>query len=104
MNRFSFGLALLAALLSAAAQEHEQAPTNGVIYGVVTGQDGKPAKGLTLTAMPWGIAVNGGLPRARTNDAGQYRFNKVPHWGRYVVYGDDEKAGEVRIWRYPKAV
>lgn len=96
VKRFSFGLALLAALVGAAAQDHEQAATNGIIYGFVITQDGKPAKGLTLTARPWGVAVNGGLPRARTDDAGQYRFNKVPHWGRYIVYADDEKAGYSR--------
>lgn len=93
VKRLCLGLALLAAFLSAAAQEQEQASTNGVIYGVVTSTNGKPAKGLILTARPSDVAVNGGLPRTRTNDAGQYRFNKVPRWGRYIVYADDEKAG-----------
>jgi hypothetical protein len=33
------------------------------------------------------------LPRTKTNDAGEYRFEKLPWWGRYTVYAEDEEAG-----------
>jgi hypothetical protein len=66
------------------------------IYGAVIGACGKPPEGLALTARPWGVAVNAGLQRTRTNNAGEYRFNKLPRWGRYIVYADHEKVGYSR--------
>ena len=95
VKNFSLGLVLLVAVLGL-AQQHELPAANGVIYGAVISEGGKPAKGLALTATPWGTAVNGGLPRTRTNNAGEYRFNKLPRWGRYIVYADDEKVGYSR--------
>lgn len=95
MKNFPHELILLVAVLGL-AQQQEQPAANGVIYGAVISEGGKPAKGLVLTARPWGTAVNGGLPRTRTNNAGEYRFNKLPRWGKYIVYADDEKVGYSR--------
>jgi hypothetical protein len=38
-------------------------------------------------------AVDVAPPHARTNDSGAYRFEKLPWWGRYTVYAEDEDAG-----------
>src|SRR5437899_3434642 len=77
----------------ATARQHEQAAPKGVIYGIVIGQDGQPAKGIGLKAEPLGVGLDAALPRTRTNDAGEYRFESLPWWGRCTVYADDEKAG-----------
>lgn len=84
------GLFLLAAAL---AQQNDQPHPKGVIYGVAIGQDGQPAKRIGLTAMPLGVGLGAVLPHTRTNDAGEYRFENVPWWGKYTVYGDDENEG-----------
>lgn len=82
-------------LLLAAATAQQQQPTgpNGTIYGVVLDQNGEPAKGIGLIAAPLGVALAAMLPTTMTNDAGEYRFERLPWWGRYTVYADDEKAG-----------
>jgi hypothetical protein len=84
------GLFLLAA---ASAQQNDEPRPKGVIYGIAIGQDGQPAKRIGLTAEPLGVALGAVLPHTRTNDAGEYRFENVPWWGRYTVYGDDENEG-----------
>jgi len=83
------GLLLLAA---AFAQQHEEAP-NGVIYGHVVGPDGSPAKGVSLIATPLGVGLVTRLPGTKSNDAGAYRFQSLPWWGRYSVTAEDEEAG-----------
>jgi hypothetical protein len=65
----------------------------GVIYGYVVVQDGQPAKGIGLTAMPLGVALATVLPHTKANDAGEYRFENLPWWGRYTVYAEDDDAG-----------
>jgi hypothetical protein len=88
-------LLLLAGLLSlsaVAAQNQGQFQNQGVIYGTVIAQNGTPAKGLTLNAMPLGVALGMALPWAKTNEAGIYRFEHLP-WGRYTVYAEDKEAG-----------
>lgn len=84
------GLLLLAA---ASAQQNDEPRPKGVIHGIVVGQDGQPAKRIGLTAEPLGVPLGTKLPQTRTNDAGEYRFENVPWWGRYTVYADDEDAG-----------
>jgi hypothetical protein len=75
------------------AQQHHDPLPKGAIYGIAIGQDGQPARRIRLTASPlMGIAL-GMLPHARTNDTGEYRFEHLPWWGRYTVYGEDEDAG-----------
>jgi hypothetical protein len=80
-------------LASAVSQRHEVPRPKGVIYGVATGQDGQPAKGIVLTACPLGVPLGTVLPLTKTNDAGEYRFENLPWWGRYTVYAEDEEAG-----------
>lgn len=45
-----------------------------------------------MTAHP-GFPVGSVLPHTRTNDAGEFRFEYVPWWGKCTVYADDEDAG-----------
>lgn len=75
-----------------AAQQQNESPNNGVLYGAVVDQNGKPAKGLTLNALPLGVMLLMPLPWTRTNDAGAYRFEHLP-LGRYTVYAEDKEAG-----------
>ena len=91
--RQTLGLVGFLLLATAAAQQHDEPLPPGTIYGVVIGQDGRPAKGIGLTAFPLGVALGAMLPHTKTNDAGEYRFENIPWWGRYTVYADDEQAG-----------
>jgi len=84
-------------LSGAAAQQKEKSGPQGAIHGIAISQDGQPAKRIGLTAEPLGVAVGAVLPHARTNDAGEYRFESVPWWGRYTVYAEDEEAGYSRF-------
>lgn len=84
------GLLLLAA---ASTQQNDESHPKGVIHGIAIGQNGQPAKRIGLTAEPLGVGLGAVLPHTRTNDAGEYRFENVPWWGRYTVYADDEDAG-----------
>jgi hypothetical protein len=87
--RFLF-LGLL--LFSGAAAQDKPAPS-GSVYGVVVTSAGERAKRLTLAAMPLGVALSSKIPHTKSNDRGEYRFENLPWWGRYRVYGEDEKAG-----------
>jgi hypothetical protein len=64
-----------------------------VINGVAIGKDGRPAKGIGLTACPLGVALGAMLPRVAANDKGEFLFENLPWWGRYTVYSEDEDAG-----------
>jgi hypothetical protein len=79
-------------MTSAFAQQGEAVHGKGVIYGVAIGQDGKPARGVGLTALQLGVGSAGRLPYAKTNQAGEYRFESLD-FGRYAVSGDDEEVG-----------
>lgn len=87
-----FHLAFLLLFSTATAQNQVQSPCKGVIYGTVINQDGTPAKGLTLNALPLGVGLGMALPWTKTNDAGVYRFEHL-QWGRYSVYAEDKEAG-----------
>jgi len=80
-------------LATAVAQQHDEPHPKGVIYGIAINQDGEPAKRIGLTAEPLGVPLGAALPQTRTNDAGEYRFENIPWWGRYTVYADDENEG-----------
>jgi hypothetical protein len=80
-------------LVVASAQQKDEPLPKGAIYGIAIGQDGLPAKRIGLTAEPLGVGLGAKLPHTMTNDAGEYRFENVPWWGRYTVYGDDENEG-----------
>jgi len=84
------GLLLLAA---AVARQQDESGPKGVIHGSVIGQDGKPAKGIGLEAWPLGVPLAARLPHTRTNDVGEYRFEKIPWWGKYSVHAEDDDAG-----------
>jgi hypothetical protein len=78
----------------AVSQQQLQAP-HGTISGVVVQPNGEPARSLRLTArisFPTG-GRSGDFPHARTNDLGEYRFQKLPLSGAYLIYADDEAAG-----------
>lgn len=84
-------------LITGAAQQHDGPRPKGAIYGVAIGQDGYPAKRIELNAEPLGVFVfRNVLPSAKTNDAGEYRFDNLD-WGRYIVYAEDEQAGYSRV-------
>ena len=84
------GLFLLGA---AAARQQDESGPKGVIHGSVIGQDGKPAKGIALEAWPLGVPLAARLPMTRTNDVGEYRFEKIPWSGKYSVRAEDDDAG-----------
>jgi hypothetical protein len=83
----------LLSLSSAVAQQPDQHVAAGVIYGAVIGNDGSPARGMRLTASPLGVALATRLPETRTDQSGNYRFERIPWWGEYTVYADDPDAG-----------
>jgi len=80
-------------LLAASAQQNDESHPKGVIYGIVIGQHGQPAKRIGLIAEPLGVGLAAKLPHTSTNDAGEYRFEDIPWWGRYTVYADEENEG-----------
>jgi hypothetical protein len=82
----------LAIVLLAVAGAQQQPTPNGVVYGALSTPDGRPANKLSLEAMPVDVEINGKLPKTKTNERGEYRFENLP-WGRYKVFGEDEKAG-----------
>jgi hypothetical protein len=75
------------------AKQYEQVRAHGVIRGTVISHDGQLARNVGLEACPLGVALGAILPRTRTNEKGEYRFEVVPWWGRYTVYAEDEEAG-----------
>jgi hypothetical protein len=87
-------VSIVFALLAGVSAQQDTEPTpKGAIYGIALGQDGQPAKHIRLIAHPLDAALAARLPSTETNDAGEYRFENVPWWGRYTVYADDENAG-----------
>lgn len=79
-------------LLTVASAQRQPIP-NGVVYGVLSTPDGGPADSLSLEAMPLDVEINGKLPKTKTNERGEYRFESLRWWGRYRVFAEDEKAG-----------
>src|SRR5690348_6837227 len=99
MKLWSACVSVLLVLSPAAAQPQQPHP-NGLIYGVVTTLSGEPAKSLRIRARPLGIGGTGGsrgVLETKTNNDGEYRFQKLPLWGTYRVYADDEAAGYSRV-------
>lgn len=87
--RLSF---LIIAVLCLSLDAQKQ-PNAGVIYGTVLLPDGEPAAGVTLNAMPRdGVPLGMALPWTKTDDAGTYRFERLP-LRQYAVYPQDEQAG-----------
>ena len=80
-------------LTAAVARQQDESGPKGVIHGSVIGQDGKPAKGIGLEAWPLGVPLATRLPHTKTNDVGEYRFEKIPWWGKYNIHAEDDDAG-----------
>jgi hypothetical protein len=84
-----FGLAFLA---SVGIPQEGYPGAKGSILGHVVDQNNQPAKGIVLEAEPLGVVLATVLPRAKTDENGNYRIG-APWWGRYTVYADDLNAG-----------
>jgi len=90
MKIFCAAIPLLLAL-SAFGQGHiskqhrPETQCHGVIHGVVIGQDGEPFGGVTLILEPAGD-YNYVLPETKTDQKGEYRFERVcgGKWGVFV--------------------
>jgi hypothetical protein len=68
-----------------------EAECNGVVHGVVLGRDGKPWVGVNLVLEPIGD-YDYILPRVKTDQQGEYRFEKVCN-GKWGVFVEDKEAG-----------
>ena len=77
---------------AAVAQSQAEFPNRGVIYGIVTAQDGTPAKALILNARPLGVDLGMALPWTKTDDTGAFRIEHLP-LGRYSVFAEDDVQG-----------
>ena len=64
---------------------------HGAVHGTLFGQDGKPWGGIRLILDPPGD-INYMLPSTRSNERGEFRFDKVCN-GIWGVFVQDEKAG-----------
>jgi len=95
--RLTFLVAAAFVIFGALAQSQNGIPANGTIHGVVVDRDGLPAKNIGLTAQPLNAPLSTVLPHTKTNDAGEYRFEHVPWWGKFTVFANDEDAGYSRI-------
>ena len=89
----TFVICVLLLLTIVFAEEPHATPRPvGVVYGIVSDQDGRPAKSIGLTASPLDAALGTILPRTQTNDAGEFRFENLGY-GRWTVLPEDEDAG-----------
>jgi hypothetical protein len=73
-----------------------EVPATGVIFGTAVYSNGRPASGVGLTALGSGQALSGRLPRVKTDNEGNYRFEHLL-LGTYVVQADDEQAGLLHL-------
>src|SRR5690348_7051858 len=62
---------------------------NGILHGIVSDQQGRPAPGIKVDAWPLGVDLGMVLPEATTDEAGEYRFDHLCP-GTYTVVPDDE--------------
>ena len=85
---------------SALAGQPAQHPAGGRIYGAVVDHAGQPARGVTLCAMPLGIALGTALRTTKTDAQGKFRFENLSWLGRYTILGSDPEAGysEFALW------
>jgi hypothetical protein len=64
----------------------------GVLHGVVSDLQGKPAKGFYVTTWPLGVDLDILLPEVKTNQIGEYRFDHLCP-GTWTVVPSDPSAG-----------
>jgi hypothetical protein len=75
------------------AQSAIQGPRcTGVVHGIVSDRAGHPVKGIMVEAWPLGVSLGTLLPTAKTDLAGEYRFENVC-LGTYTVLPADESMG-----------
>jgi hypothetical protein len=95
--KYFFAIASLLVAMPALGQNYlgkdRRAETDcgGVVHGTVLAQDGKALSRVNLILEPVGD-YDYVLPRARTDEHGQYRFSNVP-CGTWSVFVDDKEAG-----------
>jgi hypothetical protein len=90
--RFLFVILLLTPIETMAQRSVQSPQCKGGLEGVVSDNDGQPARGINVVAWPLGVDLGIFLPNARTDEAGKYRFgNLCPN--RYTVLVDDQKSG-----------
>jgi hypothetical protein len=90
--RMVFTFACVLSVSAAVAQNPAESSNTGVIYGMVTANDGLPAKGLVLNAAPLGHPLAMALPWTKTDEVGGFRFEHLP-LGRYTVFAEDKGQG-----------
>ena len=78
--------------------EGQQPSCKGLVHGTVLGQDGTPWGGIALILEPVGD-YDYLLPRVRTDQRGEYRFEDVCG-GRWGVFVEDKEAGYLHSGRY----
>src|SRR6267143_4939748 len=71
--------------------ERHETQCKGAIHGVVLGRDGKPWSGISLVLKP-ARDYNYVLPRVKTGQRGEYRFEEVCS-GKWGVFVEDKEAG-----------
>jgi hypothetical protein len=82
--KIALAFAIFSLTVGASGQESQEFA--GEIHGIVVGQDGKPAKGMRLGAVmqcPGACAFS--MRDTITNQAGEYRFQRLP-LGKYSVF------------------
>jgi hypothetical protein len=103
MNTFHIILALLFTVPAfsqnyVSETQRNQTSCKGVVHGIVLGRDGKPWGGINLVLEPVGD-YDYVLPRVRTDQQGQYRFEEVCD-GKWGVFVEDKEAGYPHSGRY----
>lgn len=81
----------LSGLISVPAVAAQKKDTAGLIYGIVTYQDRKPAKGATVYAAPLGRAIGAIIPHADSDETGYYAIRIPRSWfGKFAVAAKKE--------------
>jgi hypothetical protein len=90
-------LALAVLWLTVGASGQQARDFGGAIHGIVVSPDGQPAKGMRLSAVmecPSGTrGCSFWMSQTTTNQAGEYRFQRLPLGEKYSVFADNTKAG-----------
>ena len=86
------GVLLLLAFPATARPCFEDPHAKGVVHGVVLQQNGEPAGNFTAILDMPGISLSYVLPRRKTNDRGEFRFEHLCP-GRFAVLVENDAAG-----------
>jgi hypothetical protein len=66
------GFLVVSELMSISAMAAQKKDPTGLIYGIVTYRDRKPAKGVTVYATPLGRPIGAIIPHADSDETGYY--------------------------------